>query len=167
MQVPFPVRVICNIVARELLKFFATLKPEEVAQWFKEGRDLSELLPVDFKVPDGIKGKIAKEALKKLTEHTNGTYPAYDLILQNLHDMAALGRQVYVNAGDTESAEVMRRVQVIAAFLGNEKVRPWYYRNMNNAYAKIAPKLGGQVADSGTGKEGKGSISQDAGTSAI
>jgi hypothetical protein len=143
--------VVCNIVARELLKFFATLKPEEVAQWYRENKDLSELLPVDFEIPNGIKGKIAKEALKKLTEHSNGTYPAYDLILQNLHDMAAFARQVYLNAKDEESAEVMRRVQVIAAFLGNDRVKPWYYSNVNNAYRKIAPKVG--VDDGATGSD--------------
>jgi len=142
-----PVRIACNIAARELLKFFSTRQPEEVAQWFREGKDLSELLPTDFEIPDGIKGKIVRSALKKFTERTDGTYPAYDLILQNIHDMATLGRQVHAAAGNAEGAEAMRRVQVIAAFLGKEKVRPWYYRNMDKAYQKIVPKLlssGGQ-----------------------
>lgn len=146
--VPFPVRVVCNIAARELVKFLVGRRAEEVASWFKEGKDLSKLLRDDFSIPEnikaeGIKAKITRSVLKKVPARVNGSCPAYDLILQNVYDMAGLASMEMARAGHADAASAMREVQVIAAFLANDKVRPWYYENMDRLCEIITLKFGG------------------------
>ncbi len=148
--VTFPVRVICNIAAREMLKYLYKVRAEEVASWYRENKDMSAFLPDDFTIPDGVKGKITRAVLKKVPVRFNGNCPAYDLILQNVHDAAGYASREMEQAGDKDGAARMREVQVIAAFLGNDRIRPWYYENMDKLYGKIAAKVG---ADNGHGQE--------------
>ena len=179
-MVPFAVRVVCNVAAGQLVKFLASKSPQEVAewreravQWWKEDRDLSELIPLDFKIPDHIKrkiigrgfvGRVTRRVLDAFAVKVDGTCPAYDLILQYVHDMAGNARRE-LDGRNPEAAEVMRQVQVIAAWLGNPKVRPWYYRNMDRAYAKIADQLVGDYGEPGgrAGKEGEEAVAGTAG----
>ncbi len=134
----------CNIAARELIKYFYGKTAAEIAGWHKEKRDLSALLPFEnIKIPDtGVKGNIARAALKNVPVRNNGSCPAYDLILQNVYNAAGRAMAEYERAGDQDGAGKMREVQVIAAFLGNMKVKPWYYENMDRLYEKIFRKLG-------------------------
>jgi hypothetical protein len=155
------------VAAGQLVKFLASKKPGEVVewrdkavQWWKEDKDLSELIPLDFEIPDHIKqrifggrivGKIARGAVEGLTVQVNGARPAYDLILQNVHDIAANYRREF-DGKNQEVVEVMRQIQVIAAWLGNPTVKPWYYKNMDRAYAKLEDELVGD----GDGEPGGG-----------
>ena len=136
--------VACNIAARELVKYFYNKTASEVAGWYKEKRDLSDLLSFeDIKIPEtGVKGSIAKAALKNVPERNNGSCPAYDLILQDVYNIAGRFMIEREQAGDKEGVTKMRDVQVIATFLGNTKVKPWYYENMDKLYEKILKKLG-------------------------
>lgn len=145
-MVTLPVRVVCNILARELIKFLTTKEvtgqAEKITSWYREKKDLSAFLPVDFTIPDGIKGKITRSLLKNFPARVNGNCPAYDLILQNVYDAAGYIGSEMERAGDKDGTARMREVQVIAAFLGNDKIRPWYYENMDKLYGKIAAKVG-------------------------
>jgi hypothetical protein len=134
--------VICNIPALEMVKYLYGKQSSEVAAWYREKKDLSALLPDDFTIPNGIKGKVTRTVLKKVPARVNGSCPAYDLILQNVYDAAGYAGREMERFGDRDGAAKMREVQVIAAFLGNGKVRPWYYENMDKLYKKIALKFG-------------------------
>lgn len=171
MGVPFAVRVVCNVAAGHLVRWLASRTPEEIEQWkrqavewWKANRDLSELIPLDFRIPNGVKrmvlgkgfvGRVTRRVLDSFTARDNGACPAYDLILQYAHDMAANARN-NLNAGDGVK-EVMRQVQIIAAWLGNPRVKPWYYWNMDRAFEKVADQLVGDYGepDRGAGEEGE------------
>ncbi|MCL6557610.1 MAG: hypothetical protein K6U74_02185 [Firmicutes bacterium] len=162
-------RVVCNRAANELLKFVATKKTNEIielrdriAQWYREDRDLSELIPLNFKIPESIKdrllggglvSRITKSVLEEFPQRMNGVCPAYDLILQMVHDMAAT-RQI--TSKEQETAEAMRQIQVIAAFLGNERVKPWYYKNLDRAYQRVASQLVDEHGEPGPDSAGGG-----------
>jgi len=137
--------IACNIAARELTKYLYGKTASEVASWYREKRDMSALLPAeDIKIPEaGMKGNIAKAALKAMPARNNGTCPAYDLILQDIYNVAGRAMVEHEQAGDKDGAARLREVQVIAAFLGNAKIKPWYYENMDKMYEKICKKFGG------------------------
>jgi len=147
MAVSLRVRIICNLLAKEILKFLISKRieaiPDKVAQWFREKKDLSELIPANVNIPSKYKGIIIKSAFKEVSENPEVARATYDLILQNVHDMAALAKQELNALGNREGAENMRRVQVIAAFLGSDKVKSWYYKNMDSALRKIGDQLAG------------------------
>jgi len=153
------IRIVCNLLAKELLKYLISKRTEvdcsKVAQWFKENRDLSRLIPLNLNIPPKYKTMIIKGALKEITENPKVAHATYDLILQNVHDIAALARQDLNTIGDKEGAENMRRVQVITAFLGSDKVRPWYYKNMERALRKIGDQLAGPGSSSEEENENK------------
>jgi len=137
-KVIFPVQVVCNIASRELIKFFYGKQIEEVIVWYKEKKDLSMLLPICFTIPDGIKGKVTRAVLNNLLVRINNNYPAYDLILQNIYNAISCMNQYEKK----EDIAKMHEIQIIAAFLGNAKIKPWYYENMNRVCEKIILKLG-------------------------
>ncbi len=167
-MIPFAVRIVCNVAAGQLVKYLAARSPQEIeewkqkaVEWWKQDRDLSELIPLDFKIPDHIKrriigrgfaGRVTRRVLDAFAVKVDGACPAYDLILQYVHDIAGNFRRG-LDGKRPEAAEVMRQVQVIAAWLGNERVRPWYYKNMERAYARIADQLVGEYGE-GTGDPG-------------
>jgi len=177
--VSFAVRVVCNAAASRLVGFLASKSPEEIVawkekavEWWRQDRDLSGLIPLDFKIPDHIKrvvlsrgfaGRVTRRAIDEFSLHVNGTCPAYDLMLQYVHDIAGVARQE-AGDGNPGAAEVMRQVQVIAAWLGNPKVKPWYYRNMDRACAKIADQLVGDYDESnrGAGEERQETVTRKA-----
>jgi hypothetical protein len=137
-----------------MLKYLYGVRVEEVADWYREKKDLSSLLPDDFTIPDGVKGKLARSVLKGVPVRMNGNCPAYDLILQNIYDAAGYASKEYESFGKEDGAAKMREVQVIAAFLGNDKIRPWYYENMDRFYKKIAAKVGLEDGRSAGGDTG-------------
>lgn len=145
IDVSFPGRLVANVAAREIVKFLYGKTVQDVADWFSASKDLSELLPNDFGIPSGVAGRISKQVLRNPPERVGDSCPLYDLVLQNVYDVAGYAMQELDQMGDKEGAAKMRNVQIIAAFLGNQKVRPWYYENMDRLYTKIAARLKGDT----------------------
>lgn len=148
MDVPLPIRIACNVVAKELVRFLYTIQLngtksglEYMSAWYKEDKDLSAMLPDDWKMPKGLKGKIALSVIKKMNVRVGDRCPAYDLMLQYVYDAAGYAMMELVGMGDESGARKMREVQVIAAFLGNDKVRQWYYKNMDRLHARFLAKF--------------------------
>ena len=155
------VAVACNLIAKEIVGFIYNLNSngEGALEWvslrFREDRDMTELIPANFSIPNGIKGKITKAVISSMPQRVGDRCPAYDLILQNVYDMAGLAMQELDRIGDSNGVRRMREVQVVAAFLGNDVVRPWYYKNMDRAVMKLMSRIAGGY-DGGTASLGCG-----------
>lgn len=158
------VAIACRLIAREIVGFIYGLDGngggalEWVASRFREDADMTSFIPSSFNVPDGLKGKITTAVIKTMPERVGSRCPAYDLILQYVYDMAGLAMQEFVKSGDEEGVKRMREVQVVAAFLGNDAVRPWYYKNVDRAIAKVVSRLAGGC----DGKPGAGDNDNEA-----
>jgi hypothetical protein len=136
-------KVVCNLAARELGRFLAQHDLADVARWAKAREDLAARLPADFEVPlAGIQRHLALAAVRRMGERApDGSCPAWDLILQNLHDAAATTAFGARQAGQPEVLATARKLQAMAALLGRQDVRPWYYENMDRLRQRVLARL--------------------------
>ena len=141
--------VACNLIAKEIVGFIYNLNGngegalEWVASRFREDKDLTEFIPDNFTIPSGLKGKVTMAVIRSMPQRVGDRCPAYDLIIQNVYDMAGVAMQELASIGDEEGVKRMREVQFVAAFLGNDAVRPWYYKNVDRAIEKVISRLTG------------------------
>lgn len=142
--------LVCNVAAKQLGEFLAQHDTEEVAGWALDNEDMAAKLPDDFRLPKGILGRISAAAVRNLHRRTpDGRCPAWDTILQDMHDAAELALRNAAQGGyadDPRYAQDMlslRRVRACAALLARPDLRDWYYRQMDALQPRILDRLAG------------------------